>query len=161
MKSVFTITLILFVSCSKNENQKLVKDNNMKMITNVEYENLLNTVAKGWNTNNARLAADCFSEDVVYIEPPDLQLYEGRDALFEFFGGEEGRALPMSLEWHHLIFDEQKQVGSGEYTFKYRGRITHGLLIIQIKNGLIHRWREYQVRTEIEFDEFVGKSQFD
>jgi hypothetical protein len=73
------------------------------------FEKLLYRVAEGWNEGDARKAADCFATDAVYIEPPDRQLYRGREALYEFFGGISGRASPMTMTWHHLLFDETRQ----------------------------------------------------
>ena len=44
----------------------------------------MNRMAEAWNTGNARKAAECYTEDVVYLEPPDQQVYMGRQALYEF-----------------------------------------------------------------------------
>jgi hypothetical protein len=60
-------------------------------MTEPEFERLMQTIADGWNEGNARKAADCFSEDVIYSEPPEKQLYRGRDELYEFFGGDRHR----------------------------------------------------------------------
>jgi hypothetical protein len=49
----------------------------MKISTD-EFERLMQTIAEGWNEGNARQAADCFSQDAIYVEPPDKQLYRGR-----------------------------------------------------------------------------------
>ena len=38
----------------------------------------MQTIADGWNEGNAPQAADCFSEDAIYVEPPEKQLYHGR-----------------------------------------------------------------------------------
>ena len=65
-----------------------------------EFKKLINTIAEGWNEGNARKSADCFSEDAIYIEPPDKQVYHGRDELFEFFGGENGTDIPMHMTSH-------------------------------------------------------------
>ena len=47
--------------------------------TNIaEFQQLMNTVATAWNTGQAKLAADCFSQDAIYTEPPDKQVYVGR-----------------------------------------------------------------------------------
>ena len=120
----------------------------------------MSNVVTGWNNGNARAAADCFIADAIYMEPPDQQLYEGREALFEFFGGVEGRVHPMKMTWYHLLFDETKQIGMGEYTFAYKGRLTHGIVIVQISSGKINRWREYQYRSTMEWTDFIGKSAF-
>lgn len=125
-----------------------------------QFSELLNQVSHGWNIGNARKAADAFTEDAVYIEPPDRQLYIGRDKLFEFFGGEQGRANPMEMIWHHVVFDESQQIGTAEYTFKYKGRSTHGIVIIKIKNDKISHWREYQYRSKTNWLDFIGKSAF-
>ena len=130
------------------------------LLNNVQFESLLNCVSNGWNTNNARQAADCFSDDAVYIEPPDRQLYIGREMLFKFFGGTEGRINPMKMTWHHIVFDSAKQVGMSEYTFAYKGKKTHGIVLVKVKNGKIYRWREYQYRSNMKWDEFIGESQF-
>ncbi|MGZ8592111.1 MAG: nuclear transport factor 2 family protein [Actinomycetota bacterium] len=79
----------------------------------------------------------------------------GTDALFEFFGGEDPPS--MWMEWHHLVVDGD--TGVGEYT--YRGnRQYHGLVIVQLRDGVIARWREYQVESELRWDRFVGPSRF-
>ena len=145
------ITLIVLFSCQTNREAQLNKS---------DFEDLMNTVSAGWNTGNSKLAADCFSEYAVYIEPPNRQLYISRDSLFEFFGGSEGRSIPMKMTWHHLIFDEDEQKGTGEYTFEYKGRLTHGIVIIKINNRKIYRWREYQYRSKIDWLNFIGKSVF-
>lgn len=59
-----------------------------------QFEQLMQTVVEGWNEGNPHQAAGCFSEDAIYIEPPEEQLYHGRAELCEFFGGE---AAPTSL----------------------------------------------------------------
>ncbi|MDN5211895.1 nuclear transport factor 2 family protein [Fulvivirgaceae bacterium BMA12] len=125
-----------------------------------QFRQLLWRVAEGWNNGDARAAADCFTKDAVYIEPPDQQLYQGRDELFEFFGGTEGRADPMNMTWHHLIFDEEQQIGTGEYTFVYKGRLSHGIVIVHLSKGKIRRWREYQYRSTTKWADFIGQSAF-
>jgi ketosteroid isomerase-like protein len=128
-------------------------------LTTLQFKNLMQTIADGWNEGNARKAADCFSEDAVYVEPPDKQVYRGRDALYEFFGGEEGTDLPMHMTWHHLAFNEDGQVGFGEYTFQMHGRY-HGIVTVKLENGLVKFWREYQYKTELSWGEFASLNQF-
>lgn len=132
----------------------------MSRLNSHEFKRLLHKVADGWNNGNAQVAADCFTEDAIYIEPPDQQLYQGRNELYEFFGGIEGRSDPMNMTWHYLIFDEQEQVGTGEYTFAYKGRLSHGIVIVQISEEKINRWREYQYRSNMVWTDFIGRSMF-
>ena len=123
------------------------------------FEALMWTVARGWSTGDARAAADCFTDDVVYVEPPDRQHHAGRDAVFELSGGDD--PPPMSMAWHHLVFDPERQIGCGEYTFRGR-RQYHGLVIVQLRDGRIRRWREYQYHDDDrDWEQFVGASRFD
>lgn len=124
-----------------------------------EFNQLMQTIADGWNEGDAHKAADCFSEDVIYVEPPEKQLYRGRTELYEFFGGEQGTDAPMNMTWHHLAFNEQEQVGFGEYTFQMHRRY-HGIVVVKLESGLIKHWREYQYRSEFSWEEFTSQNAF-
>jgi hypothetical protein len=128
-------------------------------LTSKGFEQLMQTVSQGWNEGNARKAADCFSEDAVYVEPPDKQLYHGRAELYEFFGGDAGTDLPMKMTWHHLAFHEEEQIGFGEYTFQFNNRY-HGIVVVKLESGLIKQWREYQYRSELNWEEFTAHNPF-
>lgn len=124
-----------------------------------EFQDLMQTVSDGWNEGNARKAADCFSMDAIYVEPPDSQLYHGRGELCEFFGGDKGTDIPMHMTWHHIAFNEEQQVGFGEYTFEMHGRY-HGIVVVKIDSGLIKHWREYQYRNELNWEAFTDQNPF-
>jgi hypothetical protein len=124
-----------------------------------EFERLMQTVAEGWNDGNARKAADCFAENAIYSEPPDKQLYKGRKELFKFFGGNEGRKSAMKMIWHHLLFDEEKQIGAGEFTFEYGNKV-HGVAMLKMANGKISNWREYWYESNLDWEKFIGENQF-
>jgi nuclear transport factor 2 (NTF2) superfamily protein len=127
--------------------------------TKAEFEKLMQGVAEGWNENNARKAADCFAEDAVYLDPPDKQIYRNREELFKFFGGKEGRKEPMKMIWHHLTFNEATEIGSGEFTFEY-GSISHGVVVVRIRNGKIQNWREYYYETPLKWEDFIKLNPF-
>ena len=127
--------------------------------TTTDFNRLMQTIAEGWREGNARKAADCFSEDAVYVEPPDKQLYHGRAELYEFFGGEAGTDLPMKMTWHHLACNEEEQIGFGEYSFQMHGRY-HGIVVVKLEAGLITHWREYQYRIELSWKEFTAFNSF-
>jgi hypothetical protein len=124
-----------------------------------EFFTIMRTVSDGWNEGNASKAADCFTDDAVYMEPPDRQLYAGRKAIYAFFGGPKQPEPPMQMKWHHLAFNAQEQVGYGEYTFKGNHQY-HGIVTVVIKAGKIFRWREYQYQSDTAWDNFVGSSRF-
>lgn len=124
-------------------------------MTREEFRRLLQTVADGWNAGDARLAAECFTEDAVYVEPPDRQRYVGRRQLADFFG----RGVKFLMTWHRIAFDEEEQAGFGEYTLCVIGEFTlHGITAIEIEDGLISGWREYQYRSDLPFQQFAGGS---
>lgn len=116
-----------------------------------EFRALMQRLADGLSSGNARQAAECFTEDAVYSEPPDKQLYRGREALFRFFGGEKGRPGAMEMTWHHLAFDEGRQIGFGEFTFEYGGKV-HGIVIARIAGGRNRNWREYWYESPLDWD---------
>jgi len=124
-----------------------------------QFTHLMQTIADGWNEGNARKAANCFTEDAVYTEPPDKQVHHGRKGLYEFFGGDAGPEIPMHMTWHHLAFNEEEQVGFGEYTFQMHGKY-HGIVTMKLENGLVKFWREYQYKTELDWEEFSRLNTF-
>ena len=129
----------------------------MSKMDSHEFTTLAQTLAHAWSSGDADTAASCFTPDVVYVEPGDRQRYAGRDEVFELSGGQA--PPPMSMAWHHLVFDQERQLGCGEYTFRGR-RQYHGLVIMQIRDGRISRWREYQYPSESDWADFVGDSRF-
>ncbi|MGH2636821.1 MAG: nuclear transport factor 2 family protein [Actinomycetota bacterium] len=120
-----------------------------------EFVALMETIRESWNAGDTRRALDCFTDDAVYLEPPDEQRYDGRAQLFEFFGGDD--PPPMRMEWHHLVVDGD--VGVGEYTYRGHGQY-HGIAIVQLRDGRVARWREYQYASDLDYGEFVGPSRF-
>lgn len=120
----------------------------------LDFVALMNRVAEGWRTNNTDLALSAFTEDAVYMEPPDLHLFRGHTELRRFFDAVNPGS---SMVWHRLWFDEESRIGAGEYTFHNRGRTTaaHGVAVVEIRDGKIAVWREYQRRGVIDFQEFL------
>lgn len=49
---------------------------------------LMQAIADAWNAGDTKRALACFADDAIYMEPPDEQRYEGREELYDFFGGE-------------------------------------------------------------------------
>lgn len=65
----------------------------------------------------------------------------------------------MFMTWHHLIFDEDEQIGAGEYTFQMNNRY-HGVVIVKVSEGRIARWREYQYPSTVDWETFTAHSRF-
>jgi hypothetical protein len=152
MKCLFVFILLIF--------NTFMIFGQTKKLSQPKFEKLLKTVEEGWNEGNTRKAANCFTENAIYTEPPDKQKYIGRERLFQFFGGEAGRKSTMKMTWHNLVFDKQKQIGFGEFTFEYEGGKVHGIVIVKLQNGLISNWREYWYESNLDWEKFIGENKF-
>ncbi len=152
------VLIVLLSYCSAGDPIQVPASTGGKISVS-EFNALMKRLEKAWNSNDAKQAADCFTEDALYSSPPNPRIRRGRTALFEFFGGPKGRPHPMRMEWHHLLFDEEKQIGAGEYTFSYDVR-THGMVIVKILNGRIANWREYEQESSMSWEDFVGPNRF-
>lgn len=121
------------------------------------FHSMLDSIAVSWNEGRPDLAVACFDEDATYVEPPDRQLFRGRRALRDFFAASIQPARPDRMRWHTMAFDSLGQVGFAEYT--YRGRqYYHGVAVIELRRGLIARWREYQYWSPLPRDRFLAPS---
>lgn len=118
-----------------------------------EFETVMQTIANGWNTKNPKAAVECFSDNAIYIEPPNKQFIKGTDELYHYFGGDTG--VDMKLTWQNLFFNEAKQSGAGEYTFEMKGIIHHGVAIVEVENEKIKFWREYDTTGNLSYEDFI------
>jgi hypothetical protein len=149
-----TVLLVLALVGAMTQSQSVEKPTN-----ETQFITLMRTIAEAWNEGNARKAADCFADNAVYLEPPDRQVYVGKEAIYAFFGGPTKPNPPMHMQWHRLAFNEREQVGFGEYTFQMNRRY-HGIVTVQIDGGKIVKWREYQYQSNLDWAAFAGKSEF-
>ena len=65
----------------------------------------------------------------------------------------------MNMVWHNIVFDEETQLGSGEFTFTY-GDSVHGVTMIKVRDGLISNWREYWYGSPLSWEAFTEKNSF-
>lgn len=119
------------------------------------FDALLDRLAAAWAVPDPAAAADCFTVDAIYMEPPDRQLFVGRDQLLAYFSP---LAPGTYLRFHHRAFDEPSQVGMAEWTFGVEGRdvADTGVSVIETRRGLIAVWREYHVKGPARWDRFVA-----
>lgn len=54
-------------------------------LTKADFQELMQQLATGWSSQNTELALACFTEDAVYMEPPDSQLFLGHAHLRPIF----------------------------------------------------------------------------
>ena len=120
-----------------------------------DFRQLLDALADAWARNDAQAAAALFREDACYMEPPAEQLFVGRDQLRAYFSP---LAPGTYLDIHHAWYDDESRLGSVEFTFGTRGQpqASHGVAVLQIVDGLIATWREYQAQGPSSFADFVA-----
>ena len=118
-----------------------------------EFFSLMQNVADGWSVQNTEMALSSFSDDAIYMEPPNIQYYRGHEQLRPYFDELDER---YKMEFHNLWFNKKTQSGAGEYTFSY-GKDTSdvGVVIVELENGKIKFWREYQRKGPTDFRKFL------
>jgi hypothetical protein len=122
-----------------------------------EFRQLMNRLADGWSRQNTEQALACFTENAIYMEPPNIQFYEGHAQLRPYFGALKPGTF---MRFHNLWFGESKQIGAGEYSFGEAGDATadHGVVVVELRDGRIAFWREYQQKGPASFDRFLDKN---
>ncbi|MEM7297997.1 MAG: nuclear transport factor 2 family protein [Bacteroidota bacterium] len=134
--------IVLLISCQKNNG-----------ITKVGFEELMANVAQGWSTQNTQLALESFAEDAVYMQPPNVQFYQGHDQLRKYF---DALDEAHQMTFHDLWFNEETQTGAGEFTFSYGSDTADtGVIVVRLENGKIKHWREYFTKGPANFDQFI------
>jgi uncharacterized protein (TIGR02246 family) len=116
---------------------------------------LIQSLADAWAALDGDAATELFSDDAVYMEPPDEQLFVGRDQLRAYFGPlDPGTYLRLDNVW----FDEATQRGAVEFTFGVGEQevADHGVAIVDVAGGRIRAWREYLVKGPADQDRFLA-----
>ncbi|MEQ9426762.1 MAG: hypothetical protein RJQ09_20230 [Cyclobacteriaceae bacterium] len=87
------------------------------------------------------------------MEPPNIQYYRGHEQLRPYFDALDSN---YKMVFHHLWFNSETQSGAGEYTFSY-GKDTSdvGSAVVELENGKIKFWREYQRKGPTDFKDFL------
>jgi hypothetical protein len=121
-------------------------------MTDAEFRRLLDVLAEGWARRDYAAVAAAFAEDVFYV---DFRRYvfHDRRSLQAWYENDDG--LPQRTTWHTVVFDEAAQRGAAEYTYDGTYRY-HGVTLVQLRNGLISSWREYQHVDPREWDELFA-----
>lgn len=127
----------------------------MSRLNSQAFYALMEQLARAWSQQDTDSALACFSQDAVYMEPPDIQIYQGQEQLRPYFAALSPGTF---MRFHNLWFDEAKQVGAGEYSFGSAGKATadHGIVVVELRDGKIAFWREYQRKGPSVFRDFIG-----
>jgi ketosteroid isomerase-like protein len=124
-------------------------------ISTQQFEALMERLARAWSEQDTEAGVACFTEDALYREPPDIQLYIGHDQLRPYFAALTPGTY---MRFHHLWFNEATQGGAGEYSFGSEGDrvVDHGVAVVEIRDGRIASWREYQRKGTPDFEAFIS-----
>src|SRR5262245_8958582 len=139
--------LLLLLACERSQKGE-------KHLDAAEFREMMNRLADGWSQQKTDQALACFTEDATYIEPPDIQFYKGHSQLRPYFAALKPGTF---MRFHNLWFDEADQIGAGEYSFGEVNEPTadHGIVVVELRDGLISFWREYQQKGPNSFERFL------
>jgi len=120
-----------------------------------EFRSLVETLAQAWSAQDTELGTGCFAPDAIYMEPPDIQLYLGAEQLRPYVAALTPGTF---LHPHHIWFDEAERVGAIEYSFGTEGarQADHGVAVLEVRDGKIAFWREYQRKGPLSFQAFLS-----
>ena len=122
-------------------------------MTRAEFEDLLWSLSSGRGERRYGDVAAHFADDVFYSDANDYA-FTDRRSLLQFFADDEG--YEQSCVFHNSVFDETRQLGAAEYT--YEGTYCyHGTVWITLAGDKIASWREYQHRSDLDWNEFWDK----
>jgi hypothetical protein len=125
-------------------------------MNSAEFHGMLLALAAAWQRRDYPTAVSFFAEDVKYADPSRYE-FANRADLQAFFENDEG--LEQQSVWHHILFDEARQLGVAEYTYDGSWRY-HGTVWIRVQDGVITHWREYQHTDPREWEDFVSGTAF-
>jgi uncharacterized protein YciI len=146
--------MILLALLAFGASSALPQDASVRLNT-AQFRELMQKVERGWSTQDTELALSAFAADAVYMEPPNIQLYRGHAELRPYFGALTPGTF---MRFHRVFFDEANQTGGGEYSFGTEGDKTadHGVAVVEVRNGRIAFWREYQRKGPQPFEAFLA-----
>jgi hypothetical protein len=122
-------------------------------MTSSDFDDLLTALARGWTNREYSSVAACFADAVYYSDPQNYTLND-RTSLLAFFEDDDDE--PQSCTFHNQVFDDIRQLGVAEYTYEGTFRY-HGTVWIELKDGKIATWREYQHKSDKDWKDFWKK----
>jgi uncharacterized protein (TIGR02246 family) len=116
-----------------------------------ELKQLLDKLGDCWRKRDAQGAAELFSDDAMYSEPPAHEL-RGRPAIAGFFRAFFASHYTIEFGFSRILIGEDE--AAAEWSFSYsrvsdgaRRRLV-GIAFIDTAAGRIHVWRSFSARLE-------------
>ncbi|HEY7348932.1 MAG TPA: nuclear transport factor 2 family protein [Ktedonobacterales bacterium] len=116
-----------------------------------ELKQLLDELSNRWRNRDAQGAAELFSENAIYSEPPAHEL-RGRPAIASFFRTFFANHYAIEFGFSRILIGEGE--AAAEWSFHYfrasdgRPRRLTGIVFIDAAAGRIHFWRSFSARLE-------------
>ncbi len=116
-----------------------------------ELKQLLDELADRWRKRDAQGAAELFSENALYSEPPAHELH-GRPAIGSFFRSFFANHYGIEFGFSRILIGDGE--AAAEWSFSYfrasdgRRRRLAGIAFIDTTAGRIHVWRSFSARLE-------------
>lgn len=142
------LSLLVLLACGQRS------QDGEKHLNAAAFREMMNRLADCWSQQKTDQALACFTEDAIYMEPPDIQFYKGHSQLRPYFAALKPGTF---MRFHNLWFDEARQIGAGEYSFGEGNEPTadHGVVVVELRDGRIAFWREYQQKGPTSFEQFL------
>jgi uncharacterized protein (TIGR02246 family) len=116
-----------------------------------ELKHLLDELSERWRRRDAQGAAELFSENALYSEPPAHNL-QGRPAIAAFFRAFFAAHYAIEFSFSRLLIGEDE--AAAEWSFGYyrmsdgKQRRLAGIAFIDTAGGLIRIWHSFSARLE-------------
>jgi uncharacterized protein (TIGR02246 family) len=116
-----------------------------------ELKLLLDELGDCWRKRDAQGAAELFSENAIYSEPPAHELH-GRPAIANFFRIFFANHYAIEFGFNRILIGEGE--AAAEWSFRYfrtrdgSPRRLMGMVFIDTTDGRIHVWRSFSARLE-------------
>jgi SnoaL-like domain len=148
MRQICVCLSLLLLACGQRSQDR---ENHLSI---AGFREMMNRLADGWSQQNTDQALACFTEDAIYMEPPDIQFYKGHSQLRPYFAALKQGTF---MRFRNLWFDEGHQIGAGEYSFGEVNEPTanHGVVVVELRDRRIAFWREYQQKGPTSFERFL------
>ena len=142
------LSLLLVIACGQRSQRP------EKHLNTAAFREMMDHLADGWSHQKTDQAIAFFTENAIYMELPDIQFYKGHSQLRPYFAALKPGTF---MRFHNLWFDEARQIGAGEYSFGELNETTadHGIVVIELRDGRIAFWREYQQKGPASFERFL------
>jgi len=124
-----------------------------------QFHTLMSRLARAWNKQQANDVATCFAPNVIISQVIQAIIWQGHDEVQDYVKKFMAKNKT-HMVWHHLLFDEESQVGSGEYSFSVDSQHRHGIVLVKIEDGKIINLRAYETPSDMGWQQFVWPNSF-